>query len=166
VARLVLVGLPGTGKTTVARDVARRWNCVALDTDELVAATMGEPAGAYLRRVGEPDFRAAELVALGEALEADAVVSTGGGVVTTPAARALLSEQVTIWLDGSDEAVASRLDSTDRPLLGHDPVASLRDLRHARESLYREVARARVDVEGSAQDVTQRVIDAAAKVGA
>jgi shikimate kinase len=166
VARLVLVGLPGTGKTTVARDVARRWNRVALDTDELVAAAIGESPGAYLRRVGESDFRAVELTALRQALEADAVVSTGGGVVTTPAARALLAEQVTIWLDGTDELIASRLDSTDRPLLGDDPVAGLRDLRLARESLYREVARARVDVEGSAQDVTQRVIDAATEGGA
>lgn len=163
-ARLVLVGLPGTGKTTVAVDVARRWHCAVLDTDELVSAAVGEPAGSYLRRVGEADFRAAELAALREALGADAVVSTGGGVVTTREARAALLGEVTIWLDGADDVVVGRLDSIDRPLLGDDPITGLGDLRRARESFYRQVARARVDVAGTPDDVAQRVIDAAAEV--
>ncbi len=81
-ARLVLVGLPGTGKTAVARAFAERWHCDAIDTDDIVAERVGTTAAAYLRDQGESSFRACELEALREALEQeDVVVATGGGIV-------------------------------------------------------------------------------------
>ena len=159
-ARLVLVGLPGVGKSTVARDVAGRWGCAALDTDSLVAREVGRPAGAYLRQAGEELFRRRELAALVRALTLDAVVSTGGGVVTTQAGRDALRGQPVIWLDGADEVIVARLDDEERPLLGANPGAALADLRRAREGWYREVAIARVDVAGAPEEVARRVIDA------
>jgi len=164
VARLVLVGLPGVGKSTVAREVARRWRCRAIDTDDLVAAQVGRPAGTYLRDEGEAAFRERELAALRDALESDAVVATGGGVVTTPEAREALRAAVTIWLDGADDVIVSRLDDVERPLLGAEPATALRELRRGREAWYREVARSRVDVAGTPDDVTARVLAAVSQV--
>lgn len=163
-ARLVLVGLPGVGKTTVARKLASEWNCEALDTDDLLSRTVGCTAPEYLRREGEKNFRLAEFESLVEALKSDGVVATGGGVVTTPAARELLSEEVTLWLDCDDAVLVARLGEADRPLLGDDVAASLAQLRGERATFYETVARARVDASGALDDVAQRVRDAASEV--
>ncbi len=159
-ARLVLVGMPGVGKTSVARDVARRWECEALDTDDLVAVSVGQTVAQFLRAEGESSFRVRELAALEGALGVDAVVATGGGVVTTLGARELLAAQTTLWLDCANDVILDRLDGVDRPMLGHDPENALARLRDERERWYVEVSRARVDASGELDDVVARVIEA------
>ncbi len=163
-ARLVLVGLPGVGKSTAARAVAERWACRFVDTDDLVAAAVGRAAGAYLREAGEAEFRRRELDAVREALGIDAVVATGGGVVTTPEGRGELRSAVTIWLDAADEVIISRLDDVERPLLGADAPAALASLRRERSVWYGDVARARVDASGTPDEVAAAVIEVVSKV--
>ena len=163
-ARLILVGLPGVGKTTVAHSVAQRWECPVLDTDDVLSEEVGCAAPEFLRREGETRFRDRELEALRTALACDAVVATGGGIVSSEAARTLLGSQVTIWLDCTDDVILARVGDGDRPLLGEDPTTAVVRLRLARQHLYREVSRARVDASGTLEDVVQRVIDAAGRV--
>jgi shikimate kinase len=163
-ARLVLVGLPGVGKTTVARALAREWGCGVFDTDDLLSQAVGRSAPEYLRQEGLVAFRNAELAALEVALNADGVVATGGGVVTTFAARELLRAQVTLWLDCDDDVLRSRLGGVDRPLIGEDVGAALAQLRRERATLYAEVARVRIDASGQLVDVTKRARDAASAV--
>lgn len=158
VARLVLVGLPGTGKSTLARELAQRWDCASLDTDAVLAELVGEPAASYLREAGEAAFRERELDALRLALRADAVVATGAGVVVTPAGRALLKGARTLWLDAANEILLDRLADGDRPLLGADHATALARLRGEREALYREVTRQRVDASGTPEDVCRSVL--------
>jgi shikimate kinase len=166
VARLVLVGLPGVGKTTLAQMVAHVWGCSALDTDDVLAETVGCAAGEYLRAEGVDAFRRAELDALAAALETDAVVSTGGGVVTSERARGLLQGEVTLWLDCDDETIASRLGDVDRPLLGEDVRSSLTELRAERGAWYEEVARVRIDASGTLEVVVARLLDAVSELQA
>lgn len=158
-ARLVLVGLPGVGKSTLARTLAEEWGCAAVDTDDLLALAVGAPASQYLRERGEADFRRRELDALRAALGADAVVATGAGVVTTPAARALLAGELTIWLDADDEVLVARVADGERPLLGEEHAGALARLRAERSAWYREVSRGRVDATGSPDEVRDRVLD-------
>jgi shikimate kinase len=163
-ARLVLVGLPATGKTSVARAVADAWHCDHVDTDALMSERLGCPAAQYLRLQGETAFRDEELEALREALNSDAVVSTGGGIVTTPPARKLLERERTYWLDCDVEVLMQRLGEDDRPLLTADPREALERLRDQRVGWYREVSRERIDASGTLEEVTERVLAAAQKV--
>jgi len=164
VASLVLVGLPGTGKSAVGAQIAASWGCAFIDTDEMVAQDVGSTTGQYLREHGEPAFRTIECEVLATALEHDAVVATGGGVVTTPEARRLLAGQRTIWLDCADDEILGRLGDGDRPLLGDDPSGAIRRLRNERAAWYREVSRERVDASGTLDEVVARVLQASAKV--
>lgn len=159
-ARLVLVGLPGVGKSTLARAIADRWGCRAVDTDDLVEALVEAPAGAYLRAAGEGRFREVEREALAEALAADAVVATGAGVVVEAASRAILRDETTVWLDADDATLLARVADGDRPLLGDDPGAALARLRAERSAHYAEVADVRVEATGPLEAVLARVLEA------
>ena len=163
-ARLVLVGLPGAGKTTLTRALADAWSCPVIDTDDELALLVGMPAAQYLRERGESAFREVERAALIVALAEDAVVSTGAGIVSTADARTSLERENTLWLDSDDETLLARVGEGDRPLLGEDHRASLAALRRQRESWYKAVSRARVDTSGPLEDVVQRVIERATSV--
>lgn len=156
---LVLVGLPGVGKTTVARALIGRRHTQAVDTDDLLALAVGTSAAQYLRDEGESNFRARELEALQSALDeaGDTVIATGGGIVCTPAARAALADELTLWLDCDDEVILARLGDGDRPLLAANPVEGLARLRGEREAWYREVSRVRIDTSAPLDDVVAHV---------
>ena len=163
-ARLVLVGLPGAGKTTLAAVLAQRWVCDAIDTDEVLATRVGEPVPAFLRAHGEEEFRAQELDALRVALQSDAVVSTGAGIVTTAPARELIAKETVVWLDCDDATLIVRVGAGERPLLGEDHAGSLARLRTEREPWYESVARTRVDASGTPDEVANRVLEALGSV--
>jgi shikimate kinase len=155
---VVLVGLPGVGKTTVAQALAQQWDLNALDTDDVVATNVGMTVAQYLREEGESNFRSRELEALTTALEApDVVIATGGGVVTLPLARQLLAGEFTIWLDCDDDVILTRLGETERPLLTEAPAATLARLRHERGEWYREVSRTRIDASAPLEVVVAQV---------
>lgn len=134
-----------------------------MDTDDEVAQRAGVGVAELLRTHGETALRTLELDVVRALKERDVVVATGGGVVTTSEARALLRDEITVWLDCDDEILVSRLGEGDRPLLGDDWTSSLARLRAERSRWYEEVARERVDASGSVVDVVARVV---ASVGA
>ncbi|MGH3733260.1 MAG: shikimate kinase [Acidimicrobiales bacterium] len=164
-ARLVLVGLPGTGKTTLAKALALRWRCEALDTDELVSRAVAMPSAQYLRQFGETHFRERELDALRTAVISDGVVATGAGIVTTEPARELISGATTVWLDADDQTLIERIAAGDeRPLLGHDRAEGVRRQRREREDWYRESSRIQVSTAGSLDEVLERILLALGEV--
>jgi shikimate kinase len=164
VARLVLVGLPGVGKSTVAQALATRWECNALDTDDLVAATVAMSAPEYLRTFGETHFRERELEALLSTVQSEAVVATGAGIVTGERAREVITREFAVWLDVDDDTLLERVAEGERPLLGHDHALGLQRLRSERERWYRESARVRVDAGGSLDEVVERIVLATREV--
>jgi shikimate kinase len=164
VARLVLVGLPGAGKSTVASALAQKWQCEVLDTDDVIAIAVAMPAAQYLREFGEPHFRERELEALQTAVEIDAVVATGAGIVTNERARELIVHEFAVWLDVDDDTLLERVAVGERPLLGDDHAESLKRLRRERDKWYRESARVRVDAAGSLDEVLDRIVDVTREV--
>ena len=142
--QVVLIGPPASGKTKIGRLVAREFVLPFLDTDHIVAGRHG-PIPEIFREHGEAWFRSREEEAVTSALSGQGVVSLGGGAVTTESIRDMLGDHRVVWLDISPEAVAPRLNNDKRPLLAGG-LEDWKKLVAAREPLYRQVARHRIDV--------------------
>ena len=139
-----LVGLPGSGKSTVGRQLARRLSLPFLDSDHVIEQRLGCSIREYFDREGEARFRDLESAVLDELTQGPAgVLSTGGGSVLRPINRAHLRERTqVVYLRSSPDEVFRRLrHDRSRPLLQvDDPLQRLRDLFAARDPLYRETA--------------------------
>jgi shikimate kinase/3-dehydroquinate synthase len=143
---LVLVGLPGTGKTAVGKRMARRHGAAFFDIDEMVEAVAGRPVPAIFAEEGEAGFRARERAAVASLGPADTsphlarVIATGGGTPLDPRNRwALYRGRRVAWLDGPPGMLASRLRRSPvvRPLVaGRDAVGAISALAEARERVY------------------------------
>jgi 3-dehydroquinate synthase len=158
---VALVGLPGSGKSSVARALSRRLGWRLADTDSLVEQSTGRTVSEVFAAEGEDGFRTRELEALRTALaeEGPMVVACGGGLLSRPAARELLwRSTLVVWLDAGDAELLRRLGGAgDRPLLRDDPPARLAELRRARGHLY-AAAPLRVDsADGDVEEVCDRV---------
>ena len=143
---LVLVGLPGSGKSAIGRRLAHRHGAEFIDLDETIEREAGSPIPAIFETEGEAGFRRRETAAVAALGAADTdrrvrrVVATGGGSVVEPRNRWLLYRgRLAIWLDARPEALAQRLrrSPTVRPLIaGRDPIGTVRQLAAARERFY------------------------------
>lgn len=155
---IALIGLPGSGKSSVGAAVAQQLGLSFVDTDVLITTTTNRGAAEFLRDVGEPAFREVERGALVEALRSYDLVATGGGVVTTPEARAELSRARCVWLAISVDDVIERLRDGDRPLLDGDVRERVTMLAQSRDPLYAELASAVVDASRPFDEVVQAVV--------
>ena len=139
-----LIGLPGVGKSTIGRKLARRLNCGFVDCDALLEERLHCRIRDFFEMEGEQRFREIESALLHELVEQkDSVIATGGGIVLKPVNRDLLrSRTLCIHLSADLDALVQRLRrDTKRPLLqGGDPEARLRALNDERDPLYRETA--------------------------
>jgi shikimate kinase len=146
----VLVGPPGSGKTTVGELVAKERDVAFRDTDHDVEARAGKPISDIFIEDGEESFRAMEAVAVDAALgEHDGVLALGGGAVLDPATRERLRGQHVVFLDVGLTDAAQRVGfARNRPLLVVNPRAELKRMLDARRPLYLEVATATVATDG------------------
>ena len=161
--RVILVGPPGAGKTTVGRLLAERLGVAFHDTDAAVEAEAGKTVADLFVEDGEPRFRELELAAAMAALENQTgVVSLGGGAVGEPRTRRALAGRPVVFLDVSPDQAFHRVGlDRSRPLLAVNPRAELRRLLEERRPLYLEVASATVDTgESTPEDVVDQVLKA------
>jgi shikimate kinase/3-dehydroquinate synthase len=164
---VVLVGLPGSGKSAVGRRLATKHHAEFVDLDEQIERHVGKPVPAIFASEGEPGFRRHEHEAVVELGPADAdsrvkrVIATGGGAVIDPRNRWLLYRgRFPVWLDGAPELLASRLgrSANVRPVVASsDPLGSIRQLAAERKRFYAPA----LQISGGAQiDAILRALDA------
>jgi shikimate kinase len=161
--RVVLVGAPGAGKSTVGRLVARRLDVGFRDTDHDVEASAGKSVADVFLDDGEEAFRAAELSAVHTALaEHDGVLALGGGAVLSAETRRLLAGHQVVHLQVGLTDAASRVGfGRARPVIALNPRAQLKVLLDERAPLYAEVATAVVVTDGLApEDIAAAVVAA------
>lgn len=158
--RAVLVGPPGSGKTTVGEVLAQRWGVGLHDTDRAIEAQAGRSIGDIFVVDGEAAFRALERAEVLRALATqEGVVSLGGGAVMDPDAQRALQGHAVVFLDVGIANAARRVGfDTSRPLLAVNPRASWVRLMKARRATYEAVAVLTVDTAGrTPQDVAEQV---------
>lgn len=147
VERVILIGLSGAGKSSLAPVLAARLGLEAIDTDEMIAAIFDRPVPRIFSDYGEAVFRAAERKVLHDACQrTGAVIATGGGAVLDEANWAAMRPgSVIVHLTAARDVILHRLAEqlapdplTERPLLaGGDPAERLERLWEERQALYR-----------------------------
>lgn len=146
--KAVLVGLPGSGKSTIGRRLAKALGVGLLDTDVAIEQRTGRSIAEIFATDGEQEFRRIEEDVVRAALaDHDGVLSLGGGAVTSPGVRAALAGHTVVYLEiSAAEGVRRTGGNTVRPLLaGPDRAEKYRALMAKRAPLYRRVATMRVD---------------------
>ena len=139
-----LVGLPGSGKSTIGRQLSRRLAFAFFDSDQVIEQRIGCSIREYFERNGEPAFRIVEQEVIEEITQrTDCVISTGGGAVLHQKNRDNLKTRCkTIYLHCAPEEIFRRLrHDRSRPLLQvENPLKKLQELYAERDPLYREAA--------------------------
>lgn len=154
-----LVGMPGSGKSTVGRLLAERLRMAFLDLDARIVLDAGRSIDSIYASDGEETFRDLEQTALAEVVSTEGtVVSCGGGVVLRPANReALLAAGRVVWLDVPSDVLDDRVrdEPRGRPIV--TMTESLGPVAEQRRPLYREVSTMVVDAHRAPEDVAADV---------
>ena len=161
---LVLVGLMGTGKTTIGRRCAERLDRPFVDTDDVVETLTGMPFTEFWAAHGEAGFRSLEKQAVADVSESPEplVIASGGGAVLDAENRARFrATGVVVWLQAPVEVLVRRVGTgASRPLLAGDPAGALRRLGATREATYEAAAHATVDTDDAIDAVADAVLAA------
>jgi len=157
---ILLVGMPGSGKSTIGPQLAGRLRLPFHDTDAIIEARLEMRIAHIFARFGEGAFRAEEKALVTDLLvETPAVIAAGGGAFLDQETRAFaLVRATTIWLDADLATLSGRLGgASDRPLLGDE--GRLSALKKARDPVY-ALASIRIDASGSADRVVAAILAA------
>lgn len=168
---VVLVGMPGSGKTTVSRELARLLGVCEVDTDSEIKRRTRKNISQVFEQIGESGFRKIEHEAVCHALNlSQGVVSLGGGAILHPGTRSRLGSHVVIYLRTSVKEAVNRVgDGSTRPLIAgsDDAYKAMEELARRRLPLYEQVATVTVDTDDlSAQEVAVRCFEALRKLSA
>lgn len=149
---IILVGMPGCGKTTVGKELAKHYGRKLVDTDALIVEKAGKSIPEIFESEGEPGFRKIEAgVAKEVGKEKELIISTGGGVIVTPENHDALRQNGTVIFINRDIDV---LPKDGRPLsLKND----LHGMYKKRLPLYRKICHAEVDGNGTVEEVAKRI---------
>jgi shikimate kinase len=146
-SNIVLVGVPGAGKTTVGKLLAKEMSLDFFDSDQVIEARSGKSVSDIFTQDGEPVFRQIEHDVIVDLLgSSNAVLALGGGALGNDDTRAKVAGATAVWLvAGLAQAVDRVGMNRNRPLLLGNVRGQLADLMAAREPLYKEVASIAVD---------------------
>ncbi len=160
--RVVLIGAPGSGKSTVGAALAKVLALDFIDTDQLIEEREGKAITDIFVVDGEPHFRAVELETLKHILTLnDVVISLGGGAPISDQAQQLInsSESIVVFLDVSLATAAPRVGfNRDRPLLLGNPRAQWQALSDKRRPIYEALADVSIKVDDmSVEAITSEI---------
>lgn len=157
---VVLIGLMGSGKSTVGRRLAKRLGRTFVDTDARIETSTGRRVREVFQTDGESTFRDIEASILREILDGTepSIVAGGGGIILREENRRLLTDEHVIWLRAAPSLLAQRLSQSarrgvgHRPLIDDDPLGTLTSMHESRSVFYAEVSDDVIDVDDLSPD--------------
>ena len=158
--QIYLIGMPGSGKSTLGRRAARELGLPFTDLDEWIEEAAGMTVSDIFAKYGEEGFRRAETGAL-ETLtrKRPGIISLGGGAAMKPENRRIMrSWGSVILLDRSVEDILTTLRPEERPLLRDNPEQALRELYEARMPVYRALADVTMPNRGEFESTLQLLV--------
>lgn len=158
--RIYLVGFMGSGKSTVAKALAKVSNMAMVDLDKVIEQKATQRISEIFNAHGEAFFRELEHKALLETTKHTGIISTGGGIVEREDNRTVLSEQYVVFLETAWSEIVERLkDDQERPLW-HQDLDVKKQLFDRRQALYKEVSQFVIDTtHRSPENIAQAIVD-------
>lgn len=154
---LVLIGMPGSGKSTVGKILSKMLQMPLVDTDALVEQTAGKTIPELFAQEGEADFRDRETAAASQAAALDnTVIATGGGIILRQENMEALSATGLVFFRDRDLEDILEEDHMGRPLVGKDP-DKLRILYTQRIDLYRKYAQYTISHTKTPEEAAARI---------
>ena len=164
---IVLVGMPGSGKSSIGRRLAQYLGIEFVDADQEIEAAAGMSIADIFAKHGEPYFRAGEARVIARLLDkSPQVVATGGGAFVNLDTRALVrARALSVWLKADVDLLLRRVKrKNDRPLLRvADPEAALKRLLAEREAIYAEADITVTSLDVPHEAVVEMLVKALAK---
>jgi len=166
--RIALIGYRGTGKSTIARLLAKELGMQLVELDRVIDDHMGEKIPEIVAKFGWEKFRSLETELLADTIKKDnTVFDLGGGVIEREENRKLIAENCfVVWLKADPATIIARIkDATHRPsLTGKTFVDEVPDVLARREPLYQSVARVEIDTKDKTpEELAQEIIQAVKK---
>lgn len=158
---IILVGMPGSGKTTVGRIIAEKTGRILYDTDDIITENESQTPASIIQRSGEKAFRSVEAEAVAQTSKmSGCVIATGGGVVTREENFPVLRQNgVVVFINRSPELLAG----DDRPL--SDDAEKRNTLYRTRLELYKKICDIEIDGNGSVIETADKIIHAMNRIG-
>lgn len=157
--RICLIGFMGSGKTIIGRSLSERLNLRWVDLDQYIEKKSNQSISDIFEKYGEAYFRRLEQEVLNELLIQDElVISTGGGIITTPDNRVALKNEISIYLEYPFETLYERIaGDSNRPLA--TSYESLKERFTSRLDLYEQSSQVRINCqEKSINEITQEIL--------
>lgn len=161
--KIILIGPPGAGKSTVGKALAKKMNCTFADTDRLIEAEVGKKISEIFVESGEEIFRDHEARTVKNSLSNfDGVLALGGGAPINPESQKLLDEtkSTIVFLDVSLSQAANRVGfNRERPLLLVNPRQQWQELMNTRRPIYEKLADVKISTDSvKPQEVAEQIV--------
>lgn len=155
---IILIGMPGCGKTSIGRRIAPEWKREFLDLDAEIEKNAGKSISQIFAQDGEQMFRRMETETFANALGSGRVIATGGGIVTQPENRKIAAEGLVVFIDRPLTQIFGDVDISARPLLA-DGKERLYRLWEERYPLYCAWADIHIANSLTLEDAVKKIMD-------
>lgn len=155
---IILIGMPGCGKSTIGKILEKEMNQSFLDLDTVIEEVAGITINEIFAKHGEDFFRKLETKAFEKSVGEGKIIATGGGIVTIPHNKDIARRGLVVFLDRPLEILLETTDTSHRPLL-KDGCERLKTIYQERYDLYLQWADIRIENVGIMEDVVKNIIN-------
>lgn len=158
---MILIGFMGSGKTTIAKELAARLNRDVIDLDAVIPQLANKSIPEIFAEDGESVFREFEYLALQQSIDENAIIATGGGIITYDKSYNLLKELQTepiFFLNAPFENLYKRIQEDENRPLGNQDIDKVRSLYESRLDKYKALANREISTLQSVADSTDEIL--------